>query len=201
MTGQFEKLEINKELTAAEKLAIENLKDIDVKTLKAALNTESIKGTDKTFLEMATAYINHVIYTPGGVNGATGETEPGTFSFSAGADDRLKNFVSIDDNNDFAYLLYEISTVLKVDITTGLTSLKLGVETNTQLTALKKEIEKPAVVEVPTGATLEKVGKYTVSTADFTLGVALMDKTTSQITRDISYKNTKLTPTLEFNAD
>ena len=67
-------LEINTEKAAIDALKIDDKNTVDL--LKNALKTEKIKGTDKTFLEMATAYIDHVTYTPGGVNGATGETDP-----------------------------------------------------------------------------------------------------------------------------
>gem|GEM_PF-3963242 len=144
MTGQFEQLTINNELTADEAKAIDALDPatdvLKISSLKTALASEVIKGTNENFLAMADEFVKYVSYTKETNNGI--EVIPAGLTCDEKAPNRLKILIKKPEENDFAYFLYKVSIFLSVPVA-NLEAKKIGEKTRTQLEALKKVIPPP----------------------------------------------------------
>ena len=110
----FEALKIDNTLEAAEKTAIDNLKIDDKNTadvFKTALKNEKIAWVDQSFLDIATAFSKYKVEFSVNKGTTTSET---IAKCDDTAPQRLKNLIADKDSNDFVYLTYKVSVLLKV---------------------------------------------------------------------------------------
>jgi len=163
----FEAVKIDNKLeVATEKAAIDALKIDDKNTVdvfKSALSTEQITlndGTKDTFSNIAKVFTTY--------NVTWNETDKKLICDEKDKDGnttpaRLTTLITDTDENDLAYLIYKISSVLGVE-TTGLLEKNLNKQTIAQLTSLKTKIEAENLNEE-----VENVGKLESKDIAFTL--------------------------------
>ncbi len=200
MTGQFEQLTINNELTPEETAAIDALDPatdvLKISSLKTALASEVIKGTNENFLSMADEFVKYVSYTKETNNGI--EVIPAGLTCDEKAPNRLKILIKKPEENDFAYFLYKVSGFLNVTPVANLEAKKIGEKTKTQLEALKKVIPPPdktanAPTATPTANAPTAITTVNAPTANPTVNVV---PTTTETLKSEEIKITlyKVTP-------
>lgn len=140
MTGQFEKLEINQELTQDEIKAINDLKETD--ELQTALTTEKIQlqWIELTFLEMANAFSTYDVKW---------DEEKNQLVSKEDAPKWLTGIITDKDENDFAYLIYKLSEILHVQQAGVENNKIISVDTIVQLASLKEAVLKTEVTTAP----------------------------------------------------
>jgi len=180
MTGQFEKLEINQELTQDEIKAINDLKETD--ELQTALTTEKIQlqWIELTFLEMANAFSTYDVKW---------DEEKNQLVSKEDAPKWLTGIITDKDENDFAYLIYKLSEILHVQQAGVENNKIISVDTIVQLASLKEAVLKTELTTAPS-QTPESIDitfpLYGVTKAQIDAAVVTLQKNNSDLAKTIT---------------